>query len=84
MSTPPVRESLNADQVPRAWVTWFTEVGNRIDSVGKVGATSGRPTTGNFLGRFYFDTTLGYPIWVSAIDDTTKEATWVNGSGTAV
>jgi hypothetical protein len=84
MSLPPVRESLNKDEVPRAWVTWFTEVGNRIDTVGQAGDSSSRPTSGNFVGRCYFDSTLGYPIWVSAIDGTTKAATWVSASGAEV
>lgn len=84
MSAPPVRESLNADQIPRSWVTWFTEVGNMSATVAQSGATANRPTSDNFVGRTYFDTDLGYPVWISTIDSTTKAVTWVNASGATV
>jgi hypothetical protein len=41
------------------------------------GPTADRPGTGLYLGKPYFDTTLGIPIWWSG----TK---WVNSSGTGV
>lgn len=39
------------------------------------GVTASRPT-GSVLGQFYFDTSLGYPVWWSG-------ATWVKYDGTA-
>ena len=33
------------------------------------------------LGFCYFDTTLGLPIWVKAIDGSTGEVTWVDATG---
>lgn len=39
------------------------------------GATAGRPT-GSVLGQFYFDTTIGKPIWWSG-------STWVDATGSA-
>jgi hypothetical protein len=41
------------------------------------GTTVNRPTANQQIGQFYFDTTLGYPIWWNG----TK---WVNASGTGV
>ena len=41
------------------------------------GTTVNRPTKKLQIGQFYFDTTLGYPIWYNG----TK---WVNASGTEV
>ena len=41
------------------------------------GKTTQRPTANQQIGQFYFDTTLGYPIWWNG----TK---WVNASGTVV
>jgi len=41
------------------------------------GTKLNRPTSNQQIGQFYFDTTLGYPIWWNG----TK---WVNASGTAV
>lgn len=84
MSQPPLREPLNTDQIPRAWVSWFTEVGNLAATAAQSGATANRPTSENFVGRTYFDTDLGYPVWISNIDATTKAVTWVNASGTSV
>lgn len=39
------------------------------------GATAGRPT-GSVLGQFYFDTTIGKPVWWSG-------STWVDATGSA-
>lgn len=39
------------------------------------GVTGNRPT-GSILGQFYFDTTLGYPVWWNG-------STWVKYDGTA-
>ena len=41
------------------------------------GATADRPTQNLQVGQFYFDTTLGYPIWYDGTD-------WVDSSGTVV
>jgi hypothetical protein len=41
------------------------------------GATADRPTQNLQLGQFYFDTTLGIPIWYDGTD-------WVDSSGTVV
>lgn len=40
------------------------------------GATAQRPVTGLWIGRPYFDTTLGKPIWY-------KSPGWVKADGTA-
>ena len=41
------------------------------------GTTVNRPTANQQIGQFYFDTTLGYPIWWNG-------KKWVNSSGSAV
>jgi hypothetical protein len=41
------------------------------------GTTANRPTQNLQIGQFYFDTTLGYPIWYDGTD-------WVDSSGTVV
>ena len=41
------------------------------------GTTANRPTQNLQVGQFYFDTTLGYPIWYDGTD-------WVDSSGTVV
>ena len=39
------------------------------------GATADRPTQNLQVGQFYFDTTLGIPIWYNGTD-------WVDATGT--
>jgi hypothetical protein len=41
------------------------------------GPTASRPV-GAAIGTFYFDTTLGFPVWRSAV------STWVNAAGVSV
>jgi len=41
------------------------------------GTTANRPTQNLQIGQFYFDTTLGYPIWYNG-------TVWKNASGTTV
>jgi hypothetical protein len=41
------------------------------------GTTANRPTQNLQVGQFYFDTTLGYPIWYNG-------TVWKNASGTTV
>jgi hypothetical protein len=41
------------------------------------GTTTQRPTANQQIGQFYFDTTLGYPVWWNG-------SKWVNSTGTAV
>jgi hypothetical protein len=41
------------------------------------GVTADRPTQNLQVGQFYFDTTLGYPIWYNG-------TVWKNASGTTV
>jgi len=58
---------------------YFNQLNNytQATQVPSSGTTNNRPTTGRQTGQFYFDTTLGYPIWWNG----TK---WVNASGSAV
>jgi len=42
------------------------------------GTSAQRPTS-TYIGQFYFDTTLGFPIWASVIGTT-----WVDAAGASV
>ena len=50
---------------------------NIANSTPEYGLTAARPTLGLQIGQFYFDTTLGYPIWWNG-------TVWKNASGTTV
>ena len=44
------------------------------------GPTSGRPVVPSFVGQPYFDTTLGFMVWVKQI----YPSIWVDGAGVQV
>jgi len=72
-------------QTPRgfllpSWIGWFKSVFLLCYSVQDSGSTSIRPTDNLWVGRRYFDTTLGKPIWVKSVNPTV----WVDATGAAV
>jgi hypothetical protein len=58
---------------------YFNQLNNfaQATQVPSTGTTLQRPKTALQIGRFYFDQTLGYPIWWNG-------SKWVNSSGTVV
>lgn len=84
INTPPIRGGVDEEgpdgkivKVSRVWSTWFTQVFQACFAIYQSGTTSERPTDNLWVGRPYFDTTLGYPIWY-------RGSVWVNSSGTPV
>ena len=67
------------DQFQNALRLYF----NRLDdynsqaSVVPSGITAGRPTLSLQIGQYYFDTTIGRPIWWNGTN-------WINAAGTVV
>lgn len=59
------------------WQEFFGTAANLLDAITNSGITANRPVKGLFVGRPYFDTTLGIPIWY-------KGTAWVNASGGVV
>lgn len=64
-------------QDDRALGTWVSLVSDLLTGSTQSGVTADRPTTGLYLGRQYFDTTLGYPIWYDGTN-------WVDATGSTV
>lgn len=56
------------------WQEFFTFVFKAIQAIQASGTTAQRPTKGLYIGRVYFDTTLGFPIWYNG-------SNWVNSAG---
>lgn len=54
---------------------FFTALFTICNALTMSGTTALRPTAGLWVGRTYFDTTLGFPIW---FDGTV----WVDATGT--
>lgn len=64
----------------RTWMQWFSTAHNYILSIPQSGTTANRPASMLWIGRQYFDTDLGIPVYVSAVNPTV----WVNSSGAPV
>lgn len=63
-----------------SWLKWFTWAHNGISAIYGSGTTADRPTVLLWIGRPYFDTTLGKPIWLK----TARPVVWVDATGASV
>jgi hypothetical protein len=59
---------------------WFGSIQQWLGPQGQFGTTAKRPTTNLYIGLQYFDTTLGYPVFIKSLGPTV----WVNGAGGVV
>lgn len=64
----------------RTWLQWFSRVQDIVISIQQSGASSDRPNKILWVGRTYFDTTLGKPIWLKSV----RPDIWVDASGATV
>lgn len=82
LNKPPfVAAIVNTTQnVSMDWIQWLDSVWLYVSPIGQSGTTAKRPVKQLFIGRPYFDTTLGYSINVK----TVSPAVWVNGAGSTV
>lgn len=64
----------------RTWFQWLSWVHRVVTSVTQSGTTAERPTQILWVGRPYFDTTLGKPIWFESANPNV----WVDATGTPV
>lgn len=60
-----------------AWAVWFTRTHSAARSIQDSGITADRPTSILWVGRPYFDTTIGKPIWLRSV----KPNVWVTATG---
>jgi len=63
------------------WAGWFSIAQQILQASSSSGPTSARPTTNLYVGQFWFDTTLGYPVWCKTPGSS---PVWVNATGTPV
>lgn len=83
LESPPFSENtLNEDGMfSQGWVSWIEKLKLYGGSVSESGTTANRPSTRLFVGRPYFDTTLGKPVWVKTATGT---PVWVDATGATV
>lgn len=61
------------------WSGWFSTVQKILLATSSSGPTTSRPTQNLYVGQFWFDTTLGLPVWVKTAGAV---PVWVNATGT--
>ena len=78
-TAPPEYDQRRDDQLNQNLRIYFNNLDNFLVAIStpQNGTTANRPTQSLQIGQFYFDTTLGYPIWYDGTD-------WVDSSGTVV
>lgn len=67
-----------------AWAQWLTRTHASVRTNQDSGPTAQRPDTLLWIGRFYFDTDLGKPIWVQSVPAAPTPAVWCDATGTPV
>ena len=75
---PPFSPVGDAHSFTAAWGGWFSIAASILQATSTSGTTAQRPTP-TYAGQFYFDTTLGFPIWCKTPG---ASAVWVNATGT--
>jgi hypothetical protein len=74
------KEMLVQDMLNKDWQEFFSSVYFSVTYLQQSGTTAERPTKGLYIGRPYYDTTLGYQICVNSVNPTV----WHNGAGAVV
>jgi hypothetical protein len=79
IAPPAEYDSRYQEQLNNALRLYFSQIDNFAQGINipSSGATTGRPITFLLVGQFYFDTTLGIPIWYDGTN-------WVDATGTVV
>lgn len=63
-----------------AWSQWITRTHANAITVQQSGTTADRPDRLLWIGRQYFDTDLGHPIWLQSINPVV----WCDATGASV
>jgi hypothetical protein len=76
---PIVYDQRYIDQLTNALRLYFNQIDNFTQNVTvpPSGTTANRPTERLQVGEYYFDTTIGRPIWYNGTN-------WINAAGTVV
>lgn len=79
MSRAPFDEDIfpESGKIGLGWTAWLEKIGRFACSVSESGTTANRPTANLWIGRPYFDTTLGKPVWYDGTN-------WVDATGATV
>lgn len=77
---PTSTQLVDADgNITQPWAQWVQRTQNNVRTLQQSGPTTDRPDSLLWIGRFFFDTTIGKPIWIKQV---TPAVVWVDGVGT--
>jgi hypothetical protein len=77
----------NQGNVHPVWQSYFHAMQQVTFNVTRSGPTASRPTAkldGRYIGMPYFDTTLGYQVWLKTATMYSSSDVWVNSAGAPV
>ena len=81
LNPPPLQSGLRISEGAalwsQAWSNWMTRAWQILSAAEQSGVTANRPTSYLWIGRPYFDTTLGRPIFWNG-------TAWIRADGTVV
>jgi hypothetical protein len=82
ISNAPIREPLRVDASGRlywttSWANWLMTATSILQDAQRNGVSANRPIEGLYVGKQFFDTTLGHPIWYDG-------SGWVDATGSPV
>lgn len=77
INQPPNNSVDNGGQVSQGWSEFFNNIFVLLSALTQSGTTLQRPIKLLWVGRTFFDTTLGLPIWYNGAD-------WILADGTVV
>jgi hypothetical protein len=75
LPTPDIPDNKNP-----GWIGWLKGLREAAFSVTQSGTTANRPTAFLWVGRRYWDTDLGIPIWLASVNPSA----WVDATGLPV
>lgn len=77
---PPLFFDPKTQQFTPGWQGWLSIAQYILQDVSNSGTTAQRPTMNMYIGKPYFDTTLGLPIWVQSVNPVV----WITAAGAVV
>jgi hypothetical protein len=82
MRAPPNQTAIAdaSGKVPASWQEFFSSLFKAVNGSQQSGVLLHRPTQGLWVGRPYFDTTLGYPVYLKSANPSV----WVDSAGNTV
>lgn len=77
----PDADIVDADgRITPRWNSYLSWLEGTVIAARTSGTTAQRPTKNLYIGQFYYDTTLNYPVYVRTI----SPVVWRNGAGAVV